>query len=207
MYWVRCAAANCCSWLIDLLLQFHNDWRARVESLLARLDSLFVEHPERGAVARAMLLGDRSFVDSSVVLAFQKTAAYHVLVVAGLHVGALVMFLWWVGKRLRFSMLAISLMTLLALAAYVGIVQDRPPILRAALMAALYLCARPLFRRVELLNTIAVAALILLIWKPSSLGDSSFELSFLGCCRDCGVGAALDGEVERAISRGAESFG
>jgi competence protein ComEC len=116
-----------------------------------------------------MLCGDRSFVDSSVVLAFQKTAAYHVLVVAGLHVGALVIFLWWVGKRLGFSMLAISVMTLLALAAYVGIVQDRPPILRAALMAALYLCARPLFRRVELLNTIAVAALILMIWKPSSL--------------------------------------
>ena len=148
-------------------------------NLLARLDSLFAGHPERGAVARAMLLGDRSFVDSSVVLAFQKTAAYHVLVVAGLHVGALVVFLWWVGKRLRFSMLAISAITLLALAAYVGIVQDRPPILRAALMAALYLCARPLFRRVELLNTIAVAALILVIWKPSSLGDSSFQLSFL----------------------------
>lgn len=148
-------------------------------NLLARLDSLFAGHPERGAVARAMLLGDRSFVDSSVVLAFQKTAAYHVLVVAGLHVGALVVFLWWVGKRLRFSMLAISAITLLALAAYVGIVQDRPPILRAALMAALYLCARPLFRRVELLNTIAVAALIVVIWKPSSLGDSSFQLSFL----------------------------
>jgi predicted membrane metal-binding protein len=106
-------------------------------TLLGRLDSLFVQHPERGAVARAMLLGDRSFVDSSVVLAFQKTAAYHVLVVAGLHVGALVIFLWWVGKRLRFSMLAISAMTLLALTAYVGIVQDRPPILRAALRRAL----------------------------------------------------------------------
>ncbi len=157
-----------------------SQWLARARgSLLARLDPLFTEHPERGAVARAMLLGDRSFVDSSVVLAFQKTAAYHVLVVAGLHVGALVIFLWWLGKRLRFSMLAISVLTLLALAAYVGIVQDRPPILRAALMAALYLCARPLFRRVELLNTIAIAAMILLLWKPSSLGDSSFQLSFL----------------------------
>ena len=61
----------------------------RARNVLTRLDSLFVGHPERGAVARAMLLGDRSFVDSSVVLAFQKTAAYHVLVVAGLHVGAL----------------------------------------------------------------------------------------------------------------------
>jgi competence protein ComEC len=156
-------------------------------SLLARLDSLFVGHPERGAVARAMLLGDRSFVDSSVALAFQKTTAYHVLVVAGLHVGALVTFLWWVGKRLRFSMLAISAMTLLALTDYVGIVQDRPPILRAALMAALYLCARPLFRRVDLLNTIAVAALILLIWKPSSPGDSSFQLSFLAAAVIAGL--------------------
>jgi competence protein ComEC len=148
-------------------------------TLLARLDFLFADHPERGAVARAMLLGDRSFVDSSVVLAFQKTAAYHVLVVAGLHVGALVVFLWWLGKRLRFSMAATSVMTLLALTAYVGIVQDRPPILRAALMAALYLCARPLFRRVEPLNTIAIAALILLLGNPSALGDSSFQLSFL----------------------------
>jgi competence protein ComEC len=162
-------------------------WARTRGSLLARLDSLFAEHPERGAVARAMLLGDRSFVDSSVVLAFQKTAAYHVLVVAGLHVGALVIFLWWVGKRLRFSMLAIRVMTLLALTAYVGIAQDRPPILRAALMAALYLCARPLFRRVELLNTIAVAALILLIWKPSSLGDSSFQLSFLAAAVIAGL--------------------
>jgi hypothetical protein len=74
--------------------------------LLARLDSPFVGQPGRGAVARAMLLGDRSFVDSSVVLAFQKTAAYHVLVVAGLHVGALLNFLWWVGERPRFSMRA-----------------------------------------------------------------------------------------------------
>jgi len=39
-----------------------------------------------------MLLGDRSFVDSETVTAFQKTAVYHVLVVAGLHVGTLAVF-------------------------------------------------------------------------------------------------------------------
>jgi competence protein ComEC len=156
----------------------HRLARARGD-LLARIDTLFAAHPERAAVLRAMLLGDRSFVDSQVVLAFQKTAAYHVLVVAGLHVGALVVFLFWLCRRLRLSMGATSFVTLLALAAYVGVVQDRPPILRAALMAALYLCARPLFRRVELVNTVALAALALLFWKPSSLADSSFELSFL----------------------------
>ena len=156
-------------------------------NLLARLDALFAGQPDRQAVLRAMLLGDRSFVDSETVTAFQKTAVYHVLVVAGLHVGALAVFFFWLGRKLRFSVGAASLVTFLALAAYVGMVQDRPPILRAALMVALYLCARPFFRRVELLNTIALAALVILLWKPSLLMDSSFELSFLAA----GVIAAL----------------
>jgi competence protein ComEC len=147
-------------------------------ALLARLDSLFQGQPERAAVLRAMLLGDRSFVDSQIVTDFQKTAVYHVLVLAGLHVAALAVFLFWLCRRLRLSIGVTSLLTTIALASYVGLVQDRPPILRAALMAALYLCARPLFRRVELLNTIALAALALLIWRPSSLRDSSFQLSF-----------------------------
>jgi competence protein ComEC len=148
-------------------------------NLLARLDHLFPGQPNRAAVLKAMLLGDRSFVDSSVVTAFQKTAAYHVLVVAGLHVGALAVFLIWLCRKLRFSAGMTTLVTLVALAAYVGVVQDRPPILRASLMVAFYLCARPLFRRVDLLNTVALAALAILVWKPSSLADSSFELSFL----------------------------
>ncbi len=156
-------------------------------NLLARLDMLFAGQADREAVLRAMLLGDRSFVDSETVTAFQKTAVYHVLVVAGLHVGALAVFFFWLGRKLRFSVAASSLVTFLALAAYVGMVQDRPPILRAALMVALYLCARPFFRRVELLNTIALAALVILFWKPSLLMDSSFELSFLAA----GVIAAL----------------
>jgi competence protein ComEC len=151
-------------------------WRGQ---LLERVDTLFPAAPARSAVLRAMLLGDRSFVDSDTSLAFQKTAAFHVLVLAGLHVAALAMFLFWVGRRLRLPLVVTTLLTLAALAAYVGVVQERPPILRAALMAAAFLLARLLFRRVELLNTVALAALALLIAAPSSLGDASFQLSFV----------------------------
>ncbi|HEY7825842.1 MAG TPA: ComEC/Rec2 family competence protein [Candidatus Acidoferrales bacterium] len=155
--------------------------------LLAQLDTLFAGQPQRAAVLRAMLLGDRSFVDSNVVTEFQETSAYHVLVLAGLHVGALALFLFWICRRLRFPLWATSVVTLIALGAFVGVVQDRPPILRAALMAALYICARPLFRRVDLVNTVSLAALALLVWRPSSLTDSSFALSFVAA----GVIAAL----------------
>jgi competence protein ComEC len=152
--------------------------RARGD-LLARLDNAFRAQPQQDALLRAMLLGDRSFVDSETVLAFQKTAAYHVLVVAGLHVGALAAMIFWLCRRLRFSIAVTSLVTFAVLAGYVGMVQDRPPILRAALMAGLYLIARPFVRRIDLLNTVALAALVLLVWRPSSLIDSSFDLSFL----------------------------
>lgn len=148
-------------------------------TLLARLDSLYSGKRDSTAILRAMLLGDRNFVNSDTAAGFQKTAAFHVLVVAGLHVGALAIFILWLGRLLRLPLSIQTLVTLLVLAAYAGIVQDRPPILRAGLMAAIVLLARLFFRRVALLNTVAVAALVLLITKPEELFDPSFQMSFL----------------------------
>src|SRR4029077_19277288 len=52
-----------------------------------------------------------------------------------------------------------------------------PPIVRAVLMAAVYLFARLLFRRMDLLNIAALAALAILIARPSEISDASFLLS------------------------------
>ncbi|HEV2388451.1 MAG TPA: ComEC/Rec2 family competence protein [Candidatus Acidoferrales bacterium] len=145
--------------------------------LLRQADLLF--GPREAPVVRAMLLGDRSFVDWSLVTAFQKAAAYHVLVIAGLHVAALSLFLFWVCRRLRLPPPATAIVVLAALAGYVAVVQDRPPIERAALMAAMVVLARVIFRRVEVLNSVALAAVILLLARPSDLADPSFRLSFL----------------------------
>ncbi len=126
-----------------------------------------------------MLLGDRSFVDHDRVVEFQKTGVYHVLVLAGLHVGALTAFFIWAGRRLRLGLLPTTLLTLLALAAYAGIVEDRPPIVRAVLMAALYLSARLLFRRMDLLNIASLSALVILAARPSEISDRKFPAVLL----------------------------
>jgi len=151
--------------------------RARAH-LLRSLNSLFVSRPDEAALARAMLLGDRSFVEHDRVVEFQQTGVYHVLVLAGLHVGALTAFFIWAGRRLHLALISRTLLTLFVLAAYVGIVEDRPPILRAALMAALYLSARLLYRRMDLLNVAALSALGILAVRPSGITDASFLLSF-----------------------------
>jgi competence protein ComEC len=153
---------------------------ARVRGrLLEQLDSLFPTQPGALAILRAMLLGDRGFISHDAATAFQQTGAYHVLAIAGLHLAALVGFLVWAGRRARVPLLWTTLFTLAILACYVAVVEDRPPILRAALMALIVLLARLFFRRVELLNTAALAALLLLTARPMELYDSSFQLSFL----------------------------
>jgi competence protein ComEC len=153
---------------------------ARVRgALLNTLDDLFAASPQHAAILRAMLLGDSSFLDHELADVFQKTAVYHVLVISGMHVAAMVAFLVWCGRRLRMSWGLITLLSLVMLAAFVAIVEDQPPVLRAALMATVVLCAALLFRRVALLNTVGVAALLILLARPSALSDPSFQLSFL----------------------------
>ena len=162
--------------------------RAR-RRLRDEVDELFAGAPLAAGILRAMLLGDRSFVEREESADFQKTGVFHVLVVAGLHIGALAFALFWVGRRLRLSRVWTMLFTLSMLSAYVAVIEQRAPVLRAALMAAIVVLGGFFFRRLELLNSAAVAALILLIARPLALRDSSFQLTFLAI--GCIAGLAL----------------
>ena len=156
--------------------------RAR-RRLRDEIDALFATKPQVDGVLRAMLLGDRSFVERAESADFQKTGVFHVLVVAGLHVGAIAVFLFWIGRALRLTPFWTALTTLTVLFAYVAVVEQRPPVIRAALMTAIVVIGGLFFRRLDLLNSAGLAALILLIAKPLAVRDSSFQLTFLaiGC--------------------------
>jgi competence protein ComEC len=147
------------------------------------VDALFGARPEVAGVLRATLLGDRSFVDRDEATDFQKTGVFHVLVVAGLHVGALAALLFWLARKLRLSPGWAIFLVLTLLFAYVAVVEQRPPVLRAALMATAVVTGSFFYRRLDLLNSGALAAMALLLARPLALRDSSFQLTFvaIGC--------------------------
>jgi competence protein ComEC len=134
-------------------------------------------------VLRAKLLGDRRFVDWDEAREVQKTGAFHVPVVAGLHLGAIAVVLFWIGRKLRRARVWTLALTLVLLLSYVAVVEQRTPV------AAIVVVGGFFFRRLELLNSAVIAALLLLVEKPSALGDSSFQLSFLAIA--CIGGLAL----------------
>jgi competence protein ComEC len=147
------------------------------------IDTLFAARPDVAGVLRAMLLGDRTFVDRTESQNFQRTGVFHVLVVAGLHVAAIAAALFWLGRKLRFPTSVTTLLMLATLLCYTALVEQRASVLRAALMVAILALGRLWFRRLDMLNSAAIAALILLVAKPLLVLDPSFQLTFVavGC--------------------------
>jgi len=103
--------------------------------------------------------------------------------VAGLHVGALAFLVYWIGRKLRLSRVLAAVILLGTLLAYVAVVEQRAPVLRAGLMAGIVVLASLFYRRLEVLNSAGLAGVILLVAKPQKLLDTSFQFSFLaiGC--------------------------
>lgn len=149
--------------------------------LLRGIDHLYPSwSPEGrvGAVLKAVLLGDRSSLDSDTVENFRQSGLYHLLVIAGLHVGLLASIILFFLYRFRVGESWRAACLLIFLGGYSLLVEQRAPTLRATLMIAAYVLARYVYRDRSALNAVGLAALVLLFHRPAWLFEAGFELSF-----------------------------
>jgi competence protein ComEC len=156
---------------------------------------------EPGAsVVAGELWGERSALPPELRAEFQETGTVHVLVTAGLHLGAV-------------AALALALLTWLALPRWLACVTavaliwafawwsgGQLPAVRAATMATAALCARGFGRATLSWNALAIAALVVAFVRPESVVTVSFALSFscVGAIFTCAP--ALERWVEARVA-------
>ncbi|MBI3650498.1 MAG: ComEC/Rec2 family competence protein [Acidobacteria bacterium] len=185
--------------------------RVRVNPLFAALDHLRLRmlrtiearfrEPEAGTL-KAMMLGNRYFLDAETSERLRQSATFHTLVISGMHFSllafALLNFPFFkraprtaasakfslsvtprkredLFKRPKLWRWAGAFVVLWAYALMVGLA---PPVLRATLMISLGLLAPLWFRQAVSLNTICLAAFLMLALKPALVADPGFQLSF-----------------------------
>lgn len=127
----------------------------------------------------AMVTGDRSYLERSERLGFERTGAFHVLVVSGLHVGLIAALLLAGTKKLGCSRGWSSLLTALLATAYAIFTGFGAPVQRALAMVLLYLAARALYRERDAMHALGVAALCLLAWSPAALFEAGLQMTIL----------------------------
>jgi competence protein ComEC len=165
-------------------------WRIRLmRRLLEKVNTLW--QPRDAALTAAMLLGDTTALQREDSQAFQRTGAYHILVVSGMNVGILAFVVFWLARRVRLGQTFATIFTIVLAAAYAYLTDAGAPVVRAALMLAIYLVSRLFYRQCAELNAIGTAALIILAARPSSLFDASFQLTFLAVVAIAGLGLPL----------------
>jgi competence protein ComEC len=130
------------------------------------------------ALLMGLLLGQRGGLPDEVAAAFSDAGVIHVLAVSGLHVGLIVGIFYALFCALRLPHWAATSLTLALAAFYMVVVDLRPSVVRATIMATAVMVGRLLERDSDLLNTIPFAGLVILIWNPQLLFELGFQLSF-----------------------------
>lgn len=165
-----------------------------------------------GAIASALMTGDRSAIDAPTLQAIRDSGLAHLLAISGLHIGLVAGILFFVVRAglalvpalaLRHPIKKWAAVAAIAGAfAYAQIAGATVPTQRAFLMVGLVLLAVLVDRRGISLRLVAWAAAVILLVQPESLLGPSFQMSFAA------VTALIAAyEAARRRSRGAAGWG
>lgn len=202
---VRCHSAACVSVIARPPAWSPAVWieRLRAEGVAVLRCHLSAE---RAPLAAALLLGSRESLPREESLEFLVTGTIHILSISGLHVGFLSLALFKVLRMVAvprgWSLVAVAGCTGL----YMALVRAETPVVRATLLVWLACIGAALGRRALAANSLAAAAILVLLWHPPELLRIGSQLSFLSTAVLIGVSAILpradtDDPIERLIER------
>ncbi|MBN1796413.1 MAG: DNA internalization-related competence protein ComEC/Rec2, partial [Sedimentisphaerales bacterium] len=136
------------------------------------------EQDNETGLLRALLLGYRGSIDDETYEAFRKTGLLHFISLSGMHLGILVGLVWWLCGRFGLLKPARAVVCIIVIILFLLIVPPREPTLRAAIICFVF-CASAFFRRYpNPLNSLSLAAIILLLIRPTCLFEAGWQLSF-----------------------------
>lgn len=144
-------------------------WRRDLQS---RIDTILPENA--AALAKALLLGDRTDISYEVNTALKVSGISHIIAVSGLHVSILFGLIYTLMARKRLLSCLVGIPILIIFAAVVGFT---PSITRACVMQALMLIAMATDQEYDGKTALAFAVLLMLVINPMAIMSVSLQLS------------------------------
>ena len=130
------------------------------------------------AVVAAMALGDKSQLTKDLRETYAVTGASHVLALSGLHLGIIYTLLSLLLNRRRWQVVS-QVVIIVCIWLFVFLVGMSASVVRSAVMLTVYALLSLGHRDKMSVNTLAFAAIVMLLFNPRSLFDIGFQLSFM----------------------------
>ncbi|MGN6642405.1 MAG: ComEC/Rec2 family competence protein [Verrucomicrobiota bacterium] len=126
----------------------------------------------------AMTLGSKNVLTSEAYEPFVESGTMHIFAISGLHIALIAGILVKLLQALRVSRTWCGALVIPLIWFYTAATGWQPSAIRSTLMMSIIIAGWSLKRPSDLLNSLSVAALVILIWEPQQLFQASFQLSF-----------------------------
>lgn len=137
---------------------------------------------EAAAFVATTFVADSGMLPQALRDDFRGSGIAHLLALSGFHVGIVAMIALWLTRPMLVAGRAARLRGAVVLAAVWGFAAlggMSASVVRASVMLTLLMCARLAGRASSPLNALAVAAIVILSWRPAELFGAGFQLSFM----------------------------
>jgi competence protein ComEC len=131
-----------------------------------------------GNFLKGLLVGDRSEIDSEAKSAFINAGVMHILAVSGSNVLFIILILSSIFSVIRLPSILSFVLQCCALVFYIFLSGESASVMRAVIMGIIFLIGKEYELFTDHYNTIAAAALIVLLMDTRQLFDAGFQLSF-----------------------------
>lgn len=133
---------------------------------------------EYGAVAVAMLLGDKSGVSDETLEMFRTTGIYHLFAVSGLHLSVWILGIYSFLKKLGLRNKLNSMLAILLTVGFMALTGFTPSVSRAGIMLIVLMSGNLVGREAHSLNSLGISLFVILAANPMAAASVSLLLSF-----------------------------
>jgi competence protein ComEC len=133
---------------------------------------------QTASLLHALVLGEKQDLDADLSYRFQKVGVVHVLAISGLHVGFIIAFVFAALSLLRIGQQAKFILLLIILIIYIVLIRFNTPVIRASVMAILFLFGQLLERKTSVYNIIFSSLTVILLFNPRELFQPGCQFSF-----------------------------
>ncbi len=175
-------------------------WIYSLRSRLAQVMAEVLPEPQ-ASLAQGIVLGMRGNIPPAVTADFVSTGTAHILAISGQNLsiiaGILVALGLWLFGRKGYLYLWL---TIVIIWLYALLTALQPPVVRATIMASLFLTAELLGRQRSALTALAFAGAVMVGINPQILWNVSFQMSFMSMAGLILISPRLQPLGRRAVS-------
>ncbi|WP_027963493.1 DNA internalization-related competence protein ComEC/Rec2 [Halalkalibacillus halophilus] len=154
----------------------NNLWNLRKELI----NKVEVSYPDNVSVwIKALVFGDRSQVSEDVIEAFQFWNISHLLAISGLHVGLILVSMYYLLQYIfSLSKAQTKLVLLFFIPIYIFLAGANPPVIRAGMMAVIVIILSFFKKKVDQTDILSFLCIFSLFINPYLAFELSFQFSF-----------------------------